>query len=257
MKIVTIHQPEHLPWLGFFDKMSKAHAYILLDNVQFKTNNWQNRNRIVDRNGAVQWLTVPCLTKNHTQTTISDILINDSTDWRSKYKGRIKEAYRRYPFYEQYAADVFSIIDSPFRNIVDLNIALITYLRTILGIGPQPELIRASDIGKEGSATDLLVYLIKQLGGDAYIAGADGGKYMDLSRFADKGIALLTHQYHAYSYSAPNGNQACMSVLDALFAISASEIMRLEAMHNKDSVTQDDLDQYQSKPEELTCTAKQ
>lgn len=257
MKIVTIHQPEHLPWLGFFDKMIKADTYVLLDNVQYKTNNWQNRNRIVDRDGTVQWLTVPCLTKNHTQTTISDILINDTTNWRTKYKGRISEAYRRYPFYRQYASDIFAIIDAPFRNIVDLNIALITHFRARLGIGPLPEVVRASDVGRSGSATDLLVYLIKQVGGDAYIAGADGGKYMELSKFSDNGICLLTHQYRPYAYAAPNGSFACMSTLDALFAIGAEEIVRLEKIHNQDSVTHAESSQPQPIIKEQPCTAMQ
>ena len=246
MKIVTIHQPEHLPWLGFFDKMRKADVYVLLDNVQFKTNNWQNRNRIVDRNGAVQWLTVPCLTKNHTQSTICDIQTNEATNWRTKYKGRIAEAYRRYPFYGQYASDIFAIIDSQFHNIVDLNIALITYFRSLFGIGPRQELLRASEIGRTGSATDLLIYLIKQVGGDAYIAGADGGTYMELEKFADNGICLLTHRYRPYSYDALNGFQPCMSALDALFAIGPEEIMRLEKIHNKDSVTQNESSHPQS-----------
>ena len=41
---VTIHQPEHLPWLGFFHKMAVCDVYVLLDSVQFTKNNYQNRN---------------------------------------------------------------------------------------------------------------------------------------------------------------------------------------------------------------------
>lgn len=236
MKLVTIHQPEHLPWLGFFDKMRKADVYILLDNVQFKTNNWQNRNRIVDRNGEVQWLTVPCLTKNHTQSTIRDILIDDSRSWRSKYVGRIAEAYRRYPFYQQYAPDLFSIINTPFKFIADLNVALILHFRTLFEIGPSPEIIRASEIGKDGKATDLLIYLIKQVGGEGYIAGADGDKYMDLEQFSKNGITLFSHKYQPYNYGAPNGYKPCMSVLDALFSIGANGIMREELTINQNTV---------------------
>ena len=34
--IITIHQPEHLPWLGFFNKLSKAELFVILDSVQFE-----------------------------------------------------------------------------------------------------------------------------------------------------------------------------------------------------------------------------
>ncbi|MED5415780.1 MAG: WbqC family protein, partial [Candidatus Latescibacterota bacterium] len=38
--------------------MAQADHFILLDSVQFKKNEWQNRNRIKTAQGA-QWLTVP------------------------------------------------------------------------------------------------------------------------------------------------------------------------------------------------------
>ena len=37
MKILATHQPQYLPWLGFFDKLDRADVFVLLDNVQFKT----------------------------------------------------------------------------------------------------------------------------------------------------------------------------------------------------------------------------
>ncbi|MCK7503766.1 MAG: WbqC family protein [Desulfobacterales bacterium] len=56
--IVAIHQPQYLPWLGYFDKMLKADVFCYLDTVQYKKNEWQNRNRIKTAQGW-QWLTVP------------------------------------------------------------------------------------------------------------------------------------------------------------------------------------------------------
>ena len=56
--IVSIHQPQYLPWLGYFDKIDRADVFVLLDTVQYKKNEWQNRNRIKTARGA-QWLTVP------------------------------------------------------------------------------------------------------------------------------------------------------------------------------------------------------
>ena len=34
--IVAIQQPEHLPWIDFFNKMAQVDLFVLLDNVQFK-----------------------------------------------------------------------------------------------------------------------------------------------------------------------------------------------------------------------------
>ena len=38
MTILAAHQPQYLPWLGFFDKIAQADVFVLLDNVQFKKN---------------------------------------------------------------------------------------------------------------------------------------------------------------------------------------------------------------------------
>ena len=56
--LVAIHQPEHMPWLGFFEKFLRADVFVVLDDVQFSKGDFQNRNRVKGREGAL-WLTVP------------------------------------------------------------------------------------------------------------------------------------------------------------------------------------------------------
>jgi hypothetical protein len=56
--IVAVHQPQYLPWIGYFDKMRRADVFCYLDDVQYKKNEWQNRNRIKTAQDW-QWLTVP------------------------------------------------------------------------------------------------------------------------------------------------------------------------------------------------------
>ena len=34
-RVVAIHQPNFLPWLGWFDKLARADVMVLLDDVQF------------------------------------------------------------------------------------------------------------------------------------------------------------------------------------------------------------------------------
>ena len=41
--IVTIHQPNFAPWTGYFDKMTKADVFVLLDTVPFTKGGFQNR----------------------------------------------------------------------------------------------------------------------------------------------------------------------------------------------------------------------
>ena len=41
-RVAAIHQPNFLPWLGFFHKMAVADVFILLDSVPFTKNSFQD-----------------------------------------------------------------------------------------------------------------------------------------------------------------------------------------------------------------------
>lgn len=43
MRILAAHQPNFIPWIPFFSKMEWCDVFILLINVQFEKNGWQNR----------------------------------------------------------------------------------------------------------------------------------------------------------------------------------------------------------------------
>ena len=89
--IVTIHQPQYLPWLGYFDKADRADIFVLLDNVQYTKNDWQNRNKIRTSQGA-QWLTVPII--SNLGQKISDVKIDNTKNWRKAHLNAIKLNYR-------------------------------------------------------------------------------------------------------------------------------------------------------------------
>jgi len=80
---VAIHQPEFLPWFGYIHKLANTDKFVLLDDVQFKKNNFQNRNRIITKQGLV-WLTVPI--KN---TVLNKKIRETYIDKRQNYKKRL------------------------------------------------------------------------------------------------------------------------------------------------------------------------
>ena len=62
---VAIHQPNYFPWLGYLDKMAKADKFIIMDEVQLENKSYMCRNRILNREGEVIYLSVPCLKKGY------------------------------------------------------------------------------------------------------------------------------------------------------------------------------------------------
>lgn len=208
---ITIHQPEHMPWVGYFHKMAQADIYVLLDNVQFKKNNWQNRNRIVDRQGNVQWLSVPVQLSDHFNSTIRETRLDASPVWRRKYLGRIHDAYCRHPFYAQYVDRIREIVMADRELICDLNYDLITFFRQILGLSNR--LVWASELGVDGKSSELLLNICTSLNADTYIAGPDGRTYMDMDLFEQAGVAVEFHAFTPPIYPAAHYHPA-LSTLD-------------------------------------------
>jgi len=200
--IVTIHQPEHMPWPGFFHKMAQADQYVLLDVVQFETNYWQNRNRIVTREGAECYLTVPVLTKGHISCAIRDIRINNAEKWQKKYWGRMHNAYCRHPFWKEYCGELERIIWERHDLLLDINMALIHFFRRILSVGTP--MIRASELSAEGRGTALLVGLCGQCAASVYLSGPTGRSYMDMRQWDEAGIAVRFHSFTPPVYPAPH-----------------------------------------------------
>ena len=83
--LVAIHQPNFLPWLGYFDKLARADVFVLLDDAQFpkKGGTWVNRARLLV-SGRPDWVTVPVDRSYHGTRTIIEMQIDDARPWRRK-----------------------------------------------------------------------------------------------------------------------------------------------------------------------------
>lgn len=211
---VTIHQPEHLPWLGFFHKMADCDVYVLLDSVQFTKNNYQNRNRLIDQNGMPFWSTAPVRMAGHTDKRIVDMELDNTQPWSRKTWARIAGAYRRHPYFSALAPELESIFMGGHVRLVDLNLDLIELFRRQLGISVP--MVRSSTMEVEGIRSELLLSICKTLGAETYLSGPSGRDYLDTALFSAAGIALDYHAFKHPTYSAPIF-QPYLSSLDLLF----------------------------------------
>lgn len=185
---VTIHQPEHLPWIGYFDKMSKADVYVYLDNVQFRKNYFQNRNRIPSG-----WLTVPVTIKGHTKSTIKDIKINSATNWREKYWDKLKQCYEKTPYWNDHKDKLSRIISTKYDHLVELNYALIDLFRDCFAI--RTPYAYASELGVSGESSKLLLDICKHFDATTYLSGPSGKDYLDTELFRSNGVGVDFHEF--------------------------------------------------------------
>ncbi len=212
--IVAIHQPQYLPWIGYFDKMNKADVFCYLDNVQYKKNEWQNRNRIKTAQGW-QWVTVPV--RYRFRQKISEVPINQSVDWRRKHLQALQSNYRRSPFFRETIRIFETAFARQWEFLSELNLYLIERLRETLGLANRPS-VRASELPLRGDPTDRLIDICRNVGADTYLSGPDGTKYMDLERFRQSGLTVLVQDFRHPQYPQLfNGFQSHLSIVDLLF----------------------------------------
>jgi hypothetical protein len=211
---IAVHQPQFMPWLGYFDKMDKVDIFVLLDTVQFKKNEYQNRNRIKNSKNW-EWLTVPVMF--HFGDRISEVAIDNKSDWRKKHLHTLQTNYGKADFFREYQPAFEALYEKPYENMSLLNIDTIMLLREMLSI--KTEVVVASALPPMSEEpTERLLDICRHFHADAYVAGAGGKGYMECERFRDAGIKLMFQHFIHPEYGQLYGAfEPFMSALDLIF----------------------------------------
>ncbi len=219
--IVAVHQPQYMAWGGYFHKMDAADAFVFLDTVQYKKNEYQNRNLIKGPRGP-QWLSVPVLYRFGQR--IGEVRINDTVPWARKHLAALVSYYGRAPFFNRYFGDFEKLLAGAYAGISELNIAASKLIARLLGI--KTALSVASELPPVDEQRDRrLVEIVTLLGGDTYLSGAGGAGYIDENVFKEGGVRLTFQEFHAPVYPqlfgafAPN-----LSAIDLIFNVGPNAI---------------------------------
>jgi hypothetical protein len=223
--IVAVHQPQYLPWLGYFDKINQADVFCFLDNVQYKKNEWQNRNRIKTSQGW-QWVTVPVFYRFPQK--IDEVTINNAVNWRRKHFQALITNYTKAPYFQEYINFFEDTYSRNWERLSDLNIYLVEKLCEKLNIQPGATAL-ASKLSLREDPTDRLIDICLSLGGDTYLSGQAGLNYMHLERFKENGIKVLVQDFKHPEYPQCYGDFIThLSVVDLLFNYGSDSLQILK-----------------------------
>jgi len=211
--IVFVHQPEYIPWLGFFDKLARCDAFVIYDDAQFQHGGFHNRNRIRTRQGW-EWLTVPIM--HGYPQTIKEVKIAENK-WREKQLSIIKQNYEKTPYFQKYFPLIKEAIGFNHELLIGLNLHLIKAIAEVLNI--KVNMVRSSEFpyfGKEKN--EKLVSICKFMGADTYLSGQGGRDYIDEDMFSKADITVQWHTYQHPKYKQMFDDfQPNMSIIDLLF----------------------------------------
>lgn len=133
-KLVGIHQPHYFPWLGYLDKMAKVDEFIILDDVQLTDCSPMVRNKFLQIDGTVKYLTVSTIKKGYLEKKTSEIELVNWNKVRKKHEGFIEANYKKTPFYDEIFPYIENIFTADFRYLFEVEMATIKALRDIFGI---------------------------------------------------------------------------------------------------------------------------
>jgi hypothetical protein len=210
---VAVHQPNFVPWCGYFAKMRSADLFILQDDVQFSRGGYVNRSQVITTKGP-NWLTIP-VPKGSTGLLINELRFGDQR-WSKDHLKALSMSYGKTPHF----TEVMSLIEAGFQTPSDtlsaFNMRMIRAIAEYLGI--ECEFRVSSELKPEGKADDRLVDLMRIVGGTTYVSGAGGQNYQEEGKFEAAGFALDVRTYMPVPYDQGRAEFVPgLSVLDAMF----------------------------------------
>ncbi len=231
--VISAHQPNFIPYLGFFDKMKKSDIFVIRDDVLFSSNknSFHHRNRIrINGNNNLEnpqwkWLTLPIEEKSD---LIKNIRIKRNTIkkknilWNAELLDSIEKNYKNSRFFQEYFPVFERIFDNSDETLLSLNMKIINFLKNVFGI--DTKIVFASSLelkyGKdeEKNASEDLAKICEALGGKIYLSGSAGKNYLDLEPFKKRGIKVIFQEYNhpVYKQNHP-GFLPNLSSIDGLF----------------------------------------
>jgi len=219
--IVAAHQPHFLPWLGYLDKLAKADLFVVMDDLQYEAQNFQNRQRLKLQSGPA-WLTVPLERGTHAER-ICDKRIDNSGNPKQHWQRRawltIEHSYRRAPHFARYADAVHELFTRPWVSLLALDLHVLELARTWFHIATP--VVLASTLGLTGQKTDRLVDLCRKVDARCYLSGGGGSvDYLDVEQLGRAGVGLIwqhfRHPVHAQRFAGA-GFASHLGCLDLLF----------------------------------------
>ncbi len=192
--IITIHQPEFLSYLGFFDKISKADGFVIADSFQVKKNYYDNRNKIRANNPqGWHWITIPISSDNH--KSFREVEVAKPYTWHTKILNAIEQNYHRSQYFEQYFPRIKEIICKKYDFLFDYNFELLCQMLIWFDI-KTPLMGFTSLLNLESvNGSDKCLEICQKSDADTYLSGSSGKDYLNLDSFEKNNIKVVFHEF--------------------------------------------------------------
>jgi hypothetical protein len=197
---VGIHQPNFMPWVGFFEKINKSDIFIFLDDVECSKNSFFNRNKFSQTKKIENtfWLTCP-IKKHYYKMMMKDVYVQKDFIKKHKKHFAMRHGKTKEKLFLDKIQQIYEEQESnEIVNLVDMNIQFIKCVCEELEM-KDVKFIKSSSISikKEAKKQERIIEIVKALKGKTYISGRGASSYQHELDFLRDGINLnyLKHNF--------------------------------------------------------------
>ncbi|PFN79487.1 hypothetical protein COJ85_30775 [Bacillus sp. AFS076308] len=227
--IIAIHQPNYLPWCGYFHKMLSCDLFVILDDVPFSKTAITHRNKIKSPDGP-RLLTIPLAHKNG---LINEVTISSDSKWAQNHWTTIQRNYARAPFWKEFKDLFLPIYENPDEKLALFNLRIIEVMRTILEINT-PIILSSEIPDSTGHKGEKIINLCKSLHATIYLSGTGAKVYNDEKEFERNQISLVYQKFDHPQYTQLWGDfSPNLSAIDLLFNCGpkSKELIQKQVIH--------------------------
>ncbi len=225
-RTVVIHQPDFIPYIGFFHRLLHADIYIILDHVQMSKSGWVHRDQIKTQKG-IEWITVP-IKKLGDQPIIREARIDLENKLFKKNVNLIETNYTKAPFFKEIFPEFRNIYLAKHQLIAELNQQLLRLLFDAFDI--KIVTVLSSDLGVTTLRSKMNADLVKSVGGTIYLSGTGAKDYHTDEPFEKNGIRVewqkFIHPVYPQLYDEFIPYLSCVDLLFNCGIKKSREILR-------------------------------
>ncbi len=219
------HQPNYIPWPGYFIKMAQSDIFFILDTAQFQTgSSLDNRNLIKTPQGT-QMLTVPVKRKGMGLQRFDEVVVIPG--WKRSHLMALQVNYAKAPYFKE----VFPLMEQVLQDtgyLIDTNKAFIKMLYDLLGLKTKLVFLSTLPQFAQLRKNELIVAICRHFSADCYLSGIGAKAYNQPEIFEEQGIKLEYLDYQPATYPQLWGSFIPnLSIVDMLFNCGAEGTRKL------------------------------
>ena len=199
MKIAAIHQPNHLPWLGYWLKMACADLFIFNNNCPLNERGFSRRVAIAGSLESPIYSRLKLL-QPYKSLPLDEVRVDFSKAERNRLFSELENTLGSFRHFAEFADMLQTTWETQEESptLSKLNEATVrAFAKTLL---PEMEQMpRASMLAEYQSGPSMLARLLDATGAELYLAGAGAGGYLKEEDLKDFFMPVVVQDFSAYA----------------------------------------------------------